>query len=90
MGIEIHRKWKQGGEKMTEMEKRRKEKDYTQQFMAESIDVSVGCYNMYENNQRKVPKEKALKIAEVLDCQLGDIFIPSSFTASEILAKEAK
>ena len=31
---------------MTEMEKRRQEKGYTQQSMAEKIDVSVGCYNI--------------------------------------------
>ena len=58
--------------------------------MAEKIDTSIGCYNMYENNQRKVPKEKAILIANVLECELDDIFVPSSFTVSEILAKEIK
>ena len=53
---------------MTELEHRRKEKNYTQQYMADEIDVSVGCYNMYENNQRKIPIEKAEKIANVLYC----------------------
>lgn len=75
---------------MTEIERRRKEKNYTQQYMAEKIDTSIGCYNMYENNQRKVPKEKAILIANVLECELDDIFVPSSFTVSEILAKEIK
>ena len=75
---------------MTEIEKRRKEKGYTQQFMADNIETSIGCYNMYENNQRKVPKEKAILIANVLECNLSDIFTPSSFTASEKIAKEAK
>lgn len=74
---------------MTEIEKRRKEKGYTQQFMSEEIDTSIGCYNMYENNQRKVPKEKAILIANVLGCQMDDIFIPSNFTVSETVAKEA-
>lgn len=75
---------------MTEIEKKRKKKGYTQQFMAEKIGTSVGSYNMYENNQRKVPKEKATLIANVLECQLSDIFIPSSFTVSEIAAKESE
>lgn len=75
---------------MTEIERRRKEKNYTQQYMAEKIDTSIGCYNMYENNQRKVPKEKAILIANVLECELDDIFVPSSFTVSEILVKEIK
>ena len=75
---------------MTEMEKRRQEKGYTQQSMAEKIDVSVGCYNMYENNQRKIPSNKAEAISNVLECEIDDIFIPSSFTNCETIAKEAK
>lgn len=75
---------------MTELERRRKEAEYTQQFMADGIEVSVGCYNMYENNQRKVPIEKADKIAYLLNCKRDDIFIPSSFTASEIEVKQFK
>lgn len=73
---------------MTEIEFRRKEKGFTQQYMAEKIDVSIGCYNMYENNQRKVPVEKAEKIVEILNCKMDDIFVPSSFTVSERTAKE--
>ena len=68
---------------MTTIEKKRQEKGYTQQFMAESIDVSIGCYNMYENNQRKIPKEKAEKIAYILNCDVSEIFTPSNFTACE-------
>lgn len=74
---------------MTEMEKKRQERGYTQQFMADSIEVSVGCYNMYENNQRKIPKNKAEAIAKVLQCEIGDIFIPFTFTNCETIAKEA-
>lgn len=73
---------------MTEIEVKRKEKGFTQQYMAGKIDVSVGCYNMYENNQRKVPIEKAEKIVEILNCKMNDIFVPSSFTVSERMVKE--
>ena len=73
---------------MTEIEKKRKEKGYTQQYMADEIETSIGCYNMYENNQRKVPRDKAILIATVLGCNLDDIFIPSIFTASEMASKE--
>lgn len=72
---------------MTEIEKKRQEKGYTQQFMADSINVSIGCYNMYENNQRKIPKDKAEEIARVLECNISDIFIPFTFTNCEIEAK---
>lgn len=69
---------------MTIIEKKRQERGYTQQYMAEAINVSVGCYNMYENNQRKIPKNKAEKIAQILDCKICEIFMPSSFTVCEI------
>lgn len=75
---------------MTELELRRRGKQYTQQNMADEINVSVGCYNMYENNQRKIPIEKAEKIANVLECKMEDIFTPFSFTVSEIAAKEVE
>ena len=74
---------------MTEIERKRLEKGYTQRFMAESISVSIGCYNMYENNQRKIPKGKAEEIAKVLECDVSDIFVPNTFTNCEINVKEA-
>jgi len=73
---------------MTNMEKKRQERGYTQQYMADNIDVSIGCYNMYENNQRKIPKNKAEAIARLLECEVSDIFVPFSFTNCEIKAKE--
>ena len=60
---------------MTKLEKKRLEKGLTQKFMADNINVSIGCYNMYENNQRKIPKEKAEAIAKVLECEINSIFI---------------
>lgn len=70
------------------MEKRRREKGYTQQFMANNTNISIGCYNMYENNQRKIPISKALAIANVLECEIEDIFLPFTFTNCETTAKE--
>lgn len=75
---------------MTKMEKKRQEKGYTQQFVADSINVSVGCYNMYENNQRKIPKDKAELIVELLECKINDIFTPFSFTNCETVAREVE
>ena len=75
---------------MTEMEKRRQEKGYTQQFVADNIEVSVACYNMYENNQRKIPKNKAELIAKLFECETSDIFIPFTFTNCETVAREVK
>lgn len=75
---------------MTQIEKKRQEKGYTQQFMADNIEVSVGCYNMYENNQRKIPKDKAERIADILECEISDIFVPFTFTNCEKTAKEVR
>lgn len=75
---------------MTEMEKKRREKGYTQQFVADNINVSVGCYNMYENSQRKIPKDKAELISKLLECETSDIFTPFTFTNCETRAKEEK
>ena len=65
---------------MTKLEEKRLKKGLTQKFMADNIKVSIGCYNMYENNQRKIPKEKAEAIAKVLECEISSIFVPSNFT----------
>lgn len=73
---------------VTKMEKKRQEKGYTQQYVADNIEVSVGCYNMYENNQRKIPKEKAELIAKLLNCKVDDIFEPFTFTNCETKSRE--
>lgn len=68
---------------MTVIEKKRLEKGYTQEYMAKAIEVSTGCYNMYENNQRKIPKNKAEKIAKILNCEVDKLFMPFTFTNCE-------
>lgn len=70
---------------MTSLELERKKIGKTQQEIAEKIGVSVSCYNMYENNQRKIPNEKAEKLVEVFNKKKEDIFLPANFTASEII-----
>ena len=72
---------------MTEMEKKRQEKGYTQQLMAENIDVSVGCYNMYENNQRKKCNSIIYSI-QLLFCSLFTFIqfaLPSLFHSASLL-----
>ncbi len=68
---------------MTVIEQKRLEKGYTQEYMAKAIKVSTGCYNMYENNQRKIPKNKAEKIAKILNCEIDRLFMPFTFTNCE-------
>lgn len=53
---------------------------FTQEYMAEKLEVSTVAYHMYETGKRKVPEEKADKIAEILEKQVEDIFLPSSFS----------
>lgn len=65
---------------MTKLEEYRKKKGLTQQEMANNSDISIGAYNMYENSQRKIPRDKAEIFALILDCNIDDIFSPSTFT----------
>lgn len=72
---------------VSKLEKRRIELGYTQQQVAKATGISVASYSMYENNQRKVPKEKAEKIANYLKTELDELFLPFYFTTCEIEGK---
>lgn len=57
------------------LKKARKAKGYTQQRMAELLGYrSKSGYNMIELGSNKPPLKKALKIAELLDVSLEELF----------------
>lgn len=69
---------------VSKLEKRRTELGYTQEQVAKAALISVAAYSMYENKQRKkIPEEKAKKIADCLQSKLEDLFSPSHFTICE-------
>ena len=68
---------------MTGLEKVRKSKGLTQGDMASRIGIAVSTYSMYENGLRPVPLQVAQTVAEVLNCEINEIFLPQKFTVSK-------
>ena len=50
-------------------------KGFTQEEMAEKLNISRSAYNKYENKPYDVPTRKLLSIANLLDCKVGDFFV---------------
>lgn len=58
-------------------------KKKTQEQMAKMLEIGVSTYNQYENSQRNIPYDIAKKIAEILEVEVEDIFLPVRFTVSK-------
>ena len=56
----------------------------TQEQMAKILGVAVSTYNQYEKAQRSIPNDIAEKIANILNVEISDIFLPTKFTVREI------
>lgn len=61
----------------------RNKKGKTQAEMAKLLGIGVSTYNLYENGGRKVPDRIATKIAQILEVNKNDIFLPATFTVSK-------
>lgn len=55
----------------------------TQETMASRIGIAVSTYSLYENGHRCVPLKVAEHIAEILECNLDENFLPEKFTVSK-------
>ena len=56
----------------------REEKSMTQEEFAALLGYSVSGYRKIENGSRGLKPHKAMKAAEILNCSLNDIFLPSN------------
>lgn len=56
---------------------------YSQEQMAELLDVSRATYCDYEVNPQKVKVETLTNIADVLKCNLSDFFVEFKVTDSD-------
>lgn len=65
------------------IKKLREDKGISQIEMAERLEIPVSTYNVYENGNRKVPEEIARNIANILNVEVKDIFLPATFTISK-------
>lgn len=72
-----------GGERIIKLENIRKEKRFTQQEMAEKLDIAISTYSQYETGSRGIPVHIAIKISEILDIEISKIFLPTKFTVSK-------
>jgi len=62
------------------LKERREEMGYTQEQMAEKLGVSTVAYHFYETGQRNIPKITVNKIAEILQLNSDDIFLPCNYS----------
>ena len=61
--------------KITErLQKLRKDKGYTCEYMAKSLNISKAYYWQIENQNRRLYYELAKKIAKIFDLKPDDIF----------------
>lgn len=64
----------------TNLKKIRESKGLTQQEMAKMLGYkSLSKYNEIENGHRALPVRKAILAAEILNCSMDEIFLPSNF-----------
>lgn len=56
--------------------KLREKKGITQAELARRLEVSTPFINRVENGKKKCSVKMALRISEILDCTLNDIFLP--------------
>lgn len=56
----------------------REVKNMTQEDFAALLGYSVSGYRKIENGSRGFKPHKAMKAAEILNCSLNDIFLPSN------------
>jgi transcriptional regulator with XRE-family HTH domain len=63
----------------TNLKRIREQRGIQQQEMAARLGYTVSSYNKIENGSRGLPVLKAIKAAEILECSLNEIFLPSNF-----------
>ncbi len=60
--------------KNIKLKRRRLRNGFTQQMLADAIDVSLSTYSKKENGINKFTIDEAFKIAKILKCDIKDIF----------------
>lgn len=68
---------------MSRLEELRTSKGLTQDVIAAHAGIAISTYSQYENGLRSVPIKTAECIAELLGCELSEIFLPQKFTVSK-------
>lgn len=50
-------------------------KGFSQEEMADKLNMSRKVYSRYENRPYAVPMDKLVPVADILGCKVGDFFI---------------
>ena len=66
----------------------RKAKGYTQEQLAEMLDVSVGYVSQVERGTTKISLDLLASLSVLLDCDIGELVSGSAATSAEYLQKE--
>lgn len=61
----------------------RKEKNLSQEVIANKLNVANSTYCQYETGKRNIPTSIVEKICEILDVKQEDIFLPIKFTVGK-------
>lgn len=61
----------------------RKEKDISQEAMANKLNIAISTYCQYETGKRNIPVNIVDSICEILDIKEEDIFLPIKFTVGK-------
>lgn len=73
----------------TKIKKVRELRNYTQDYMAERLDISQSTYARIENNEGELQYSKLQKISEILDIRIEDLinfndrFIFNNYTSNQ-------
>lgn len=68
---------------MNNLEQLRTIRGLTQEDVASRVGIAVSTYSMYANGHRSIPRLIAERIADILDCDLDEIFSAEKFTVSK-------
>lgn len=52
----------------------RNKNNYTVEYMANKLDISIGFYSLIENSNRRLTYDMAIKISSIFNLKPDDIF----------------
>lgn len=64
------------------LKKLRTDNGYTQQSMADKIEISLNAYQKYEHGDRMPPYETVVKLADIFNVSLDYLFCRDDFIKS--------
>ncbi|PPA85911.1 XRE family transcriptional regulator [Brevibacillus laterosporus] len=73
----------------TVLKRKRLEKGYTVEAMAQLLGIPAGYYSQIENGQRGLSVERGMQIAKILGVEVEEIFLTSRYAIRKVSHKTA-